>query len=70
MVTDSERIAVLEIKVDHLTDKLEEALTELKEMNLIFQRAKGAQWLLLGMVGVIGFLFAKLPMLVAYLKGL
>lgn len=60
-MTDSEieRIAKLEIRLEHLTDTLERTAAKVTELHEIMLQARGAKWAILAVSGVAGFLSGK-----------
>lgn len=56
-----ERVLALEIKVDHLTEKIVSSEKKLDEMHAVLMQARGARWALLAMAAVGGFLAGTLP---------
>lgn len=62
-----ERITRLEVQVEHLNGKLDEQTVILKRLDVAFERAKGAQWLVLAAAGLAGFLAGKGPSIMAWL---
>jgi hypothetical protein len=53
-VTENERMAVLETKVQHLSDQLEDTHKKVDEMHSLLLQAKGARWVIIGMAAVGG----------------
>lgn len=73
---DGERIARLEAQFEHMTkqlddvsDKLDVAAKKLSEMSDMFERAKGAKYVIVGAAAIGGFVSAKLGWLVPPLFG-
>ncbi len=60
-MTDSEieRIAKLEIRLEHLTDTLEKTANKVTELHEIMLSARGARFAILGVAGLAGFLSGK-----------
>lgn len=54
-----ERIAKLEVQVDHLSKQLEAQTAILKRLDETFQQAKGARWVLAAIAGLSGLIAAK-----------
>lgn len=61
-MTDSEieRIAKLEVKIEHLTTALETMSEKVEELVKLLNQAKGARFAILGVAGLAGFLSGKL----------
>jgi hypothetical protein len=53
-VTENERMAVLETKVQHLSDQLEDTHKKVDEMHSLLLQAKGARWVIIGMAAIGG----------------
>jgi hypothetical protein len=51
---ESERMAILETKVQHLSDQLEDTHRKVDEMHSLLLQAKGARWVIIGMAAVGG----------------
>jgi uncharacterized protein YgiM (DUF1202 family) len=49
-----ERVAKLEVQIEHLTTKLDDMHGKVEEMHAILLQAKGARWVLVGLAGVAG----------------
>jgi hypothetical protein len=70
MMTDNERMAILETNYLHLTDqldhtnrKLDESNKKMDEMIALFNQARGARWAIIGMAtigGAVGAFLMKL----------
>ena len=66
-VTDDtrDRVIALEVKVQHLEDKLDKAATKITEMHDVFMQAKGARWVIVAAAGiggaVAGFMVKLIP---------
>lgn len=60
-MTDSEieRIAKLEVKIEHLTHAMDEMGGKLSTLVDLLNQAKGARWAILGVSGLAGFLSGK-----------
>jgi hypothetical protein len=54
MMTDNERMAVLETKVQHLSEQLEDTHKKVDEMHSLLLQAKGARWVIIGMAAIGG----------------
>jgi hypothetical protein len=54
-----ERIARMEVQIDHLSRKMDETTEILKRLDAAFEQAKGAKWMLLGIAGAAGFIAGK-----------
>jgi phage shock protein A len=64
-MTDNERMAVLETKVQHLSDQLDDTHKKVDETNkkldeviALFNQARGARWAIVAMAGLGGALAA------------
>ena len=70
-MTDSEieRIAKLEIRLEHLTDTLERTAAKVTELHEIMVAARGARWAIVGVAGLAGFLSGKAGSLITGLLG-
>jgi hypothetical protein len=55
-MTDNERMAILETKVQHLSDQLEDTHKKVDEMHNLLMQAKGARWVIVGMALIGGAL--------------
>jgi phage shock protein A len=58
-----ERVAKLEVQMDHLSAKLDDMHQKVEEMHAILLQAKGARWVIIGVAGIAGLasgLIAKL----------
>lgn len=49
-----ERVAKLEVQMVHLNEKLDDTHKKVEEMHAILLQAKGARWVIVGLVGVAG----------------
>jgi hypothetical protein len=49
-----ERVAKLEVQIEHLTTKLDDMHKMVEEMHAILLQAKGAQWVIVGLAGIAG----------------
>lgn len=49
-----ERVAKLEVQIEHLTTKLDDMHHKVEEMHAILLQAKGARWVIIGLAGVAG----------------
>ena len=49
-----ERVAKLEVQIEHLTTKLDDMHGKVEEMHAILLQAKGARWALVGVAGAAG----------------
>lgn len=49
-----DRVIALEVKVQHLEDKLDKAATKITEMHDVFMQAKGARWVIVAAAGIGG----------------
>lgn len=56
MVSDIERIAILEQQMRAMQDDVHETRKKVEVMHDMMMQAKGAQWALLTLAGVTGFL--------------
>lgn len=63
-----DRTIKLEADVEHLTKKLEGVSTKVDEMHALLLQAKGAQWAILAMAAIGGFVSAKLSMFFPWLS--
>lgn len=65
-VEERERLAALEVKVQHLTERHEDSSKKVDEMHAVLMQAKGARWAVLGMAtlggAMAGFASKWLPM--------
>lgn len=58
-----ERVAKLEVQMNHLSAKLDDMHQKVEEMHSILLQAKGARWVIIGLAGIAGLasgLIAKL----------
>lgn len=51
---ESERMAIIETKVQHLSDQLEDTHRKVDEMHAVLLQAKGARWAILAMAALGG----------------
>lgn len=49
-----ERVAKLEVQMDHLSAKLDDMHQKVEEMHSILLQAKGARWVIIGLAGIAG----------------
>lgn len=49
-----ERVAKLEVHMEHLAAKLDDTHQKVEEMHAILLQAKGARWVIVGLAGVAG----------------
>ena len=49
-----ERVAKLEVQMEHLAAKLDDTHRKVEEMHAILLQAKGAHWVIVGLAGVAG----------------
>jgi hypothetical protein len=54
MMTDNERMAILETKVQHLSEQLEDTHRKVDDMHAVLMQAKGARWAILAMAALGG----------------
>lgn len=57
--TPEERIAVLETKLELVADQLSNVVTRLDRVTAILEQARGARWIILGLLALVGFIGAK-----------
>lgn len=62
-----ERIAVLEVQVQALTKSVDELTTQVRTLVGLFEQAKGARWMLVGLAAVGGFIAGKGAMIASWL---
>lgn len=67
MTTEAERIAVLETKLDVVTEKLEHVATRLEALTALLEKAKGAKWLAVLIASGLIALGSKLGGILAWL---
>lgn len=70
MVIDNEhgeRIAVLETRVQALTDSVDKLTVQVETLVGLFQQAKGAKWVLMAAAGIGGYLAGKGAFMAAWL---
>lgn len=65
--SDVERIAKLETEIEHMSRDIAAMATKVDQMHGILMQAKGAQWAVLGMAGLMGFLASKAGELVGWI---
>jgi hypothetical protein len=53
-MTDNERMAILETKVQHLSNQLEDTHRKVDDMHGVLMQAKGARWAILAMAALGG----------------
>ena len=61
-----ERIARMEVQIDHLSRKMDENAEILNRLDAAFEQAKGAKWMLLGIAGAAGFIAGKSSSILAF----
>lgn len=66
MVSDSERIAVLEANQRHMDRKLDDMSEKVTEMHEVLLQAKGAKYFIVGIAAIAGATAAKLTSLTGY----
>lgn len=64
-----DRLIALEVKVDHLTTKLDATAGKVDELHSLLMQARGARWAIIGVAALAGFISAKLGPLTAWLGG-
>ena len=62
-----ERVARLEVQIDHLAKKMDEQTEILKRLDAAFEQAKGAKWMLLGIASAAGFIAGKSASIMSFL---
>jgi hypothetical protein len=62
-----ERIARMEVQIDHLSKKMDETTEILRRLDAAFEQAKGAKWMLLGIAGAAGFVAGKSASILSFL---
>lgn len=60
--SENERIAKLEVLVEHLTTQQDQMSIKVDEMCSILQNIKGAKWVILVIAGFAGFLISKVEL--------
>lgn len=65
-IPEVERIAVLETKIEHLSDQLSETNKMVGEMRDVLLQARGAKYVIVGAAGIIGFLTSMLTHLIPF----
>lgn len=69
-MTDGERITALEVKVEHLNEKLDAAAKKIDIMHDLMQQMRGAKWAIWTLLAtggmVVGFVADKLHKLVPF----
>jgi hypothetical protein len=68
-MNDGQRIAILETKIEHLSDQLTETNKMMTEMRDVLLQARGAKWVIVGMAGIIGVFTSLLTHFVQF-KGM
>ena len=63
---ERERIAVLEIKIGHLSAQLAETNHMVSEMRDVLMQARGAKWVFMGGVAIVGFLTSLVTHLIPF----
>jgi phosphoglycerate dehydrogenase-like enzyme len=53
-MTDNERMAILETKVQHLSEQLEDTHKKVDAMYELLMQARGARWVIIGMAAIGG----------------
>lgn len=68
--TEVERIAKLETEIEHMGRDIAAMAAKVDQMHGILMQAKGAQWAVLGMAGLMGFLASKATSVVEWVGAL
>lgn len=68
-MTNEERIAALQVKVDHLDKTLDAATKKIDDMHDMLMRADGAKWVLIGLASLAGFMAGWAHKLLPFLGG-
>jgi hypothetical protein len=68
-MNDGQRIAILETKIEHLSEQLSETNKMMSEMRDVLLQARGAKWVIVGMAGIIGVATSLLTHFIQF-KGL
>lgn len=64
-----DRVIRMEGKVEQLERKIDDMDAKVSEMHQLLTQAKGARWMLMIMVGLGGFVAAKITPLIQYALG-
>lgn len=68
MTDDSrDRLIRLEVEVTHLTQKLDELGEKVTEMHDVLLKARGFQWLMIGLIAAVGFVAGKVGGILTWL---
>lgn len=59
MAEQGERIRALEIKIEHLENRIEDMAKTMNEVRDLMSQGKGAWWVLMGAAGLVGFIASK-----------
>jgi hypothetical protein len=59
----------MEGKVEQLERKIDDLDAKVSEMHQLLTQAKGARWMLMLMIGIGGFVAAKITPLIQYISG-
>lgn len=65
-IEENERIAKLEVLVQHIDDRQIDMAQKVDNMHDILQQIKGAKWFGLVLAGFIGFVLSKTDVLMTY----
>jgi Tfp pilus assembly protein PilN len=65
-LNDGQRIAVLETKIEHLSQQLAETNAMMTEMRDVLLQARGAKWVIVGAAGIIGVLTSIVTHLIPF----
>jgi hypothetical protein len=49
-----ERVAKLEVQIEHFATKLDDMHSKVEEMHAILLQARGARWVIVGLAGLAG----------------
>jgi hypothetical protein len=61
-----ERVAKLEVHMQHLATKVDDTHQKVEEMHAILLQAKGARWVIIGLAGVAGLASGVIAKLVPW----
>jgi hypothetical protein len=59
MTEQGERVRALEIKIEHLEDRIEDMAKTMNEVRDLMAQGKGAWWVLMAAAGLAGFIASK-----------
>lgn len=62
-----DRLIQLEVEVKYLTEKLDIMSDKVSEMHDVLLKARGFQWLMIGLIAAVGFVAGKVGGILAWM---